>query len=265
MPATQVPTFMLLPDYSHAPDKDILLGTVLLLSKETKLPDPDLPVNETSRVNPSDDIIKRQVEAPWTFHSGDQRSWSGSLDADIPVFAPAGGGFGYGTKKSESFTIKCDRVDTQRFVPSRTYIAQTLQDDFIRDYCRKQWFPSVYLVTGIKVAHKAVIQCADGSGQDIRAQLAVDGTTSGVPIKAGPSLETSKETSRDVGTTIAGPFVLAYQLKRLRLKKDASLKEVESFNKFALFDDDVSKSSSPDALLESWDVDDIDLNSTFDS
>ena len=256
---TQPPSFMLLPDYTYPPNKDIHLGTLLLLSEETKLPNPDLPLNKPSRIPVSKSEIRRMEETSWSFVNGKQHSASAGFQAELPIFSPVGGGVGYGRSKSEDLTINCERLETERFVPSWGYLSMSLKDDYIQEYCRQYWSPSVYMVTGIKIAHNAVIENGNASGRSGHGNLSVDTTAAGVPLKVKPSLGASKDSNLKICSTITSPFILAYQLKRLKLKRDGLVRKVEGYNKHALMDDrkKVIDDTAAETLDEFWDVHDV--------
>lgn len=225
----QVPSFMLLPDYTYTPDKDIHLGTLLLLSEETKLPDPDHPFNSTDRVPILLDEVRKAVEAPWSFVQGQKYGGSASFDAELPVFSPVGGGIGYGKWKNEDLAIYCERLETTRFVPSYEYLSTALNNDRVKSYCVGRWFPSLYLVTGLKVAYNAVIKTGRSSGWSGHGNVSADLTPAGVPVKLGPSLGGGNDTHLEYRSTVQGPFVLAYQLKRLKLKRSGLMRKAEVF------------------------------------
>lgn len=258
----QRPTFMLLPDFGFHPGEDIQLGTLLLLSTETKLPDPDQPINTDTRLSPPISQVKRHGEHAWTFDSSTDSCWSAGVEADIPVFLPVGGSLGYGMTNKQRLVVECEQLDTERFVPTPTYLAEALADDFVRAYCQKRWHPSVYLVTGLKIAKKATITTgvSRSHGGNIKAKL--DASSFGVPVAAGPSFEASNAGTRDTARYIEGPFILAYQLKRLRLSRKGAVKAKESYNNFALFDDHIPIEDSE--TLDSWDFEEVQAGTEHD-
>lgn len=154
-------------------------------SKETKLPDPDIPLNEDDRVPIAEQDIKRHTERRWKFDSSKKRCWSAGLDADIPIFLPAGGGLGYNKNIAENLIIECEQLTTARFVPKPSYLTNAPKNDFVPDYCRKGWFPSVYMVTGLKIAEKASIQSENSSthGGGLKANVDATVELEGVAIK----------------------------------------------------------------------------------
>ncbi|KAK5723185.1 hypothetical protein LTR17_013905 [Elasticomyces elasticus] len=253
----QPKTFMLLPDYTQPPNRDITLGTLLMLSRDTGLPDPDLPLNKSSRPPINDNDIKRSTEEPWYFEHSSGNSKTGSIDAQVPVFAPVGGSFALGRSKSVDFVVTCNRLETERFAPSNQYLSKALQDEDVQHYCRQYFFPSVYMVTGIKIAHEAGIGGRSAVAGHTSVSAWVDTTSVGVPLQAGPATGVSSAAHAVSRTTILEPFILAYQLKRLKLRRDGSLRKAESFNKHALFDDSNETHISSDGDLGEWSIEDV--------
>jgi hypothetical protein len=66
----------------------------------------------------------------------------------------------------------------------------------------------------------------------------------------------SKATHKDLSHSIEGPFVLAYQLRRLKLKRDSSVSSMKVFNKVALFDDTTDESTAT-VWLDDWEIEDV--------
>jgi hypothetical protein len=229
---------MLLPDFMQKPGHRIHLGTLLLLNGDTKLPDPDIPLNEDTRVPIADTDVLNLTEEPWLYTKGRTYSGNLSLTAEFPVFTPVGGGFVLSRSKSEDLTIRCDKVETTRFAATKEYLVRAVAAErFVQEYCQQTWSPSVYLVTGLKTAHNAVI--SNDRSRSYRGSLdpSVDTTTVGVPLKFGVSVGTESAEERNVDHAIREPFILAYQLRRLKLRHDGSVKRDESYNNYALFDD----------------------------
>ncbi|KAK5710288.1 hypothetical protein LTR17_018994 [Elasticomyces elasticus] len=253
----QPKTFMLLPDYTHTPNRNVALGTLLMLSRDTGLPDPDLPLNKSSRPPIDDDDIKRSIEEPWYFEHSSGDSKFGSIDAQVPVFAPVGGSFALGRSKSVDFAVTCTKLETERFVPSNQYLSRALQDEDVQHYCRQYYFPSVYMVTGIKIANEACIGGRSAMAGHTNVNAWVDTTGLGVPLQAGPATGVVSAQRSVSQTTILEPFVLAYQLKRLKLKRNGSLRKAESFNKHALFDDRNETNGMIDGDLDDWCIEDV--------
>jgi hypothetical protein len=238
MTQAQSKTFMLLPDYMHKPNHNIHLGTLLSLSDDTKLPDPDLPLNEKTLISIAQENILTVVHEPWLFTNDQTFGGNLGLTAELPVFSPIGGGLVVGRSKTENLSIRCDRVETTRFVATNAYLAKSLAAEaYVQEYCRQTWRPSVYLVTGLMVAHNAAISSTRSKSHETSIGPSVDATAAGVPLKVGMSIEMADAQNHEAGNTVREPFILAYQLRRLKLKGDGSLRKDKSFNNYALFDD----------------------------
>jgi hypothetical protein len=250
---------MLLPDCTQRPDDKIHLGTIIPLSRDTKLPDADAPLNRYTRI-PPEEVIEAPPEYSWVYENGQTRSESAAANAQIPVFTPVGGGFVLGKSRGSNLTIKCARLETTRFVPKAEYLNQALADKEIRRYCQNRYFPSVYMVTGIKVAYNTELAASSNKASNCKIEGSVDTSALGVPLNVGLSPEVSRGYNDVSQSMVKEGFILAYQLRRLKLRKDASLKSDKSFNNFALFDDrdknETNESQSP--YTQFWVEEDVD-------
>lgn len=256
MTQAQPKTFMLLPDSMHKPNDRVHLGTLLSLSDDIKLPDPSLPLNEETRIPIAAKDILAVVHEPWLYKNGQTFSGNLSLTAELPVFSPIGGGFVLGRSKTDNLSIRCDKVETTRFVATNAYLAKSLAAEaYVQEYCGQTWRPSVYLVTGLMVAHNAVISSTRSSSHETSISPSVDATAASVPLKVGMSVGMASAQNCEAGNTINEPFILAYQLRRLKLKSDGTLRKDKSFNDYALFDDtdpgvDADQADSFDLIWE---------------
>jgi hypothetical protein len=199
-------TFMLLPDFSYPPSRDILLGTVLPWSKETKLPDPEYPLNEGTRVTPPENVIRTQVEQGWSSKHVKGTLVSPSIDAELPVFSPVSGTAAYNKTGSQTLNITCD-LKTESFAPSPQYLADTLNDPQVSAQCHKYWKPSVYLVTGLMVAENATIESITDGSHSGNIHGGVDTSGFGVPLNVGAGLEGSKSSFSKLGTSLQESFI----------------------------------------------------------
>ncbi|KAK3613401.1 hypothetical protein LTR56_027908 [Elasticomyces elasticus] len=251
-------TFMLLPDFSYTPNRDIVLGTVLPWSRETKLPDPEYPLNEGTRITPPEHKITTQVEPGWTAKHVKGTLISPSLDAELPVFSPFSASAAYDKTGSQTFDITCN-LKTERFAPSPHYLVDALKNPQVLAQCRKYWRPSVYLVTGLMIAENAMIRKVTDGTHAGRIHGGIDTSGFSVPLKVGAGFEASKSSSDEINTTPQNSFILAYELTRLRLKGDGSVKKQEKYVKHALFDDrrQESEEVTVESLKEDWETEEI--------
>lgn len=267
MAVSQPKTFMLLPDKMHKPDDDIHLGTILPLSKHTKLPDPDAPFNRYTRISPwPSDMRHPLIEKPWLYTGGRVLSGSAAINAEVP-FVPVGGSFVLGRSKEENITIQCDRVETTRFVPNVEYLKQSMADRDVQQYCRGRWFPSVYMVTGIKVAYNANAEAGTTQSLSGGFDVSVDATAQGVPVNVGLSPKLNFSAEGKLNSGVEDAFILAYQLRRIKLRRDSTVRKHEPLNKHNLFsdDDDGKALTERDNFLESWEEAEVTVDTVHET
>jgi hypothetical protein len=80
-------------------------------------------------------------------------------------------------------------------------------------------------------------------------------------LNVGAGLEGSKSSFSKLGTSLQESFILAYELTRLRIKRDGSLKYQEKFVKHALYDDRKQQGEKVEieALEKDWETEVVTL------
>ena len=242
------PSYMLLPNFNFFPGGQIQLGTILPAIKGGELPDPNRPKNLSFHV-PVDTALMNgeQNHNPWTFDSRKEIKDKATLQASISLLTGVGG-HAFGEKsKTRELTIDCKSVQVSSFRPDRNYLARSLDDEMLQTLARKLIRPPLYMVTGLMIADGAVIRVSDERGKASGAGLEADVTSQGVPVNLGVAGEHAQSGTSSLGSVPIKPFILAYQIVRLR-KKGTNIDD-EDQNKWGLFDDDNSID-----LLDGWDV-----------
>lgn len=117
----------------------------------------------------------------------------------------------------------------------------------------------------MKIATNATIHQTSKIGNHGNVEASVDSTGFGVPLKVGPTVEGARETSDATETVIAEPFILAYELKRVRMRRDCSRRKTDSYTKHALFDDRVAVDQDLEELGEMWEVEDVGVETEHDA
>lgn len=241
------PSFMLPPDFSFLPDKDIRLGSILPMARDTKRPNPRQPL--TAALTLTADDISTQEFTAWKWDSDSSRSIGGGVFADLSIIT----GIGAGVEGSRSYTrglaIECDRVVQTTFRPSQTSIAKAVSDQTVAAILKKLVRPSVYIITGVMVAHGANIEVRKGHSRSGGAHASADVTQVGVPVNAGVKGDVSRDQNSTLVQAPKEDFVLAYQLLRVRRKFNRSLDAVEE-NRWALFSDDGDDEGENDLVEE---------------
>jgi hypothetical protein len=259
MPRGLALTYMLPPTLSLVPDRDIKLGMLIpLTDTRPHLPDPDCNLTDSPNyVWPDQTLIKSDVEEPWTYNDAYKRSISGGIWADIPILTAVCGSLGFEQSKSEDITVQARRVETYRFTPNSKYIADALREPSAREYLLQDPKSSVFMITGMKIAYDAEVSLGKEEAKEFQGDLGADLTTLSAPIRVGPEAAMSRSSETHFQTKKAGPFVLAYHLKRIRKKKDGSI-EATRYNRHAfLFDDDVATAVAETQFEDEWDVEEV--------
>jgi hypothetical protein len=247
------PSYMLLPNFNFSPDGQIQLGTILPAIKGGDLPDPNRPKNSSFRVPVEANLIngKRDFK-PWTFDSRKDVKNKVALQASISLLTGVGGHVSGDLSKARDIMIDSEYVRVESFRPDKRYLAKALDDDLLRTLARKLSRPPLYMVTGLMVAHGAVVRVCDERGAAVGAGMEADVTSQGVPLKAGVDGEHSHSGRSTLVCATTDPLILAYQIVRLR-KKRGELTD-EDKNTWGLFSDDRDCNAESDELLD-WEID----------
>lgn len=249
------PSFMLLPDFAFLPDRDITLGRILPLARGTEQPNPRQPL--TVAVPVVRDDVATQEWAPWAWDSDSSLSARGAVFADLSLVTGIGAGIDASNTRTNSLTVRCERVIQTSFRPTPAALAAVLADQTVSAILHKFSRRSVYVVTGLMVAHGADIEVKRGQGRVGGAHASADITQVGAPLKAGVEGEVSKSQNSMLHRIPKNDFILAYQLLRLRRRIGGSLDAREE-NTWALFNDDDDKESATDGsdkLMERVEID----------
>jgi hypothetical protein len=247
------PSYMLLPNFTFSPGGQIQLGSILPAIKGGDLPDPNRPKNSSFRIPVEASLMNgKQDFKPWTFDSRKHVKNKTVLQASISLLTGVGGHVSGEKSKTRELMIDSEHVRVESFRPDKKYLAKALDDDMLRALSRKLSRPPLYMVTGIMVAHGAVIRVSDERGAAVGAGVEADATSQGVPLNAGVDVEHSHSGRSTVVNVPTEPFVLAYQIVRLR-KRSGGITD-EDHNKWGLFSDDRDGDDESEDLLD-WEVD----------
>jgi hypothetical protein len=217
---------MLLPNFSFLPNRDIHLGTVLTSAKGSKIPDPKRPLNKSTRLPIHDSEITSQEYKPWSWDSSKATTTKTGLHAGISLLTGLGGSISKEGAKGYNLTIDCARVRTSSFRPDKRYLARTVQDDEIRALAEKKLLaPPLYMVVGLMVASGAAVSVSRNRSCGFSGDLSVDGSSVGVPISLGPEAEYGRSRYSKLQGVPTEPFILAYEVVRLRMKRRGEVEE----------------------------------------
>jgi len=269
------PSYMLLPSFSFLPNREIQLGTVLTSAAagqgSSKIPDPKRPLNKTTRPKINDADVTTQEYKPWSWDSSKSRTAKGGLHAGISLLTGIGASVSKEGAKGYNLAIECERVQTSTFRPDRKYLAQTVQDSDIKRIGEKKLLGArpLYMIVGLMVAHGANVTISHNRNYGFSGDLSVDGTSSGIPLSLGPEGEFSRGSSSKLQGVPIEPFILAYEVVRLRMKRGGRVEERDEKG-WALFRSNVPVELDlldDDAVVagfeEEWEVDAVTVEDVF--
>lgn len=229
------PTFMLLPNFTYMPDGPLQLGSIIPRSKETKRPDPRRLLNRSTLSPPSE--TTEQIFEPWSWDSEEEHSRNAGVFAEVSMLTGVGGRFEGNRTRLNRFKIRCDKATQKIFCPDDTYVLQAIEGPDIQTILKKSQRPTIFLVTGIMVAHGASIAVQPSLGASLGLKVTADATPLGVPLAAGGDIGFANIASSKLENVPTEPFILAYQLRRIRRKFFSDSTTEGDENTWALFDD----------------------------
>jgi hypothetical protein len=243
-------TFALLqpPIFDVLPDTDVRLGTVHPRTKSRpRRPDTKRQLNRASRVPVPQSLYRTRIDPSIIIESKKLRSYGTSITAHLPFLQGIGGDISGEDSNETTFCISATNVETQWFSPDEAYFAQALKSVAVRKELWNIRTPSVFMVTGVKIAERATI--VTGRKRTIGSELGpeIDLTPFGIPIELGATIN-AKRGDHLIILTQKAQFVLAFETRRIKVRKDMYVEG--DFNKFALLDDETGKSGLTSKRLE---------------
>ena len=244
-------SFMLLPSFSFRPDHTICLGTILTSAKGSKLPDPKRPLNGGTRMEVDPSAVQHQHYEPWIWSNCEGYTVQAGLYANVPFLTGVGGNVSKAATQGNSLAIASKHVYTSSFRPDAKYLARAVQDETVKAIRQKLFSPPLYMVVGLMVADGAEISIIQERSNGHSAGLGLDVTQMGAPLNIGSEAGYNRSSNTKLTGVPTEPFILAYEIVRLRAKKDGSVQEWDE-NKWAIFDD--SKDTAASAFEDSWEI-----------
>ena len=242
------PTFIPIPQVQnlrYPPETHIVLGTILTDDRDPRIPlcrKPVVPIKD-------DEIIRDQEPWPWHWDSNDHISGKARIPAKIPGL-PVGGGLSGEGASNTAVVIDSKHVKTQFFSPDLEYLQKVTENPIVESYTEKRGRPWAHLVISIMIAESATFEITRGKQKGFKAELQADASGAGVPAAVAAEAGANKQSGSTLKSGPIGPFVLAYQLLKVRPRKDGTA-ERKADNQPALFDD--SESAAQD-LMDEWEI-----------
>lgn len=123
------------------------------------------------------------------------------------------------------------------------------------------------MIVGLMVAHGANVTISHNRSYGFSGDLSVDGSSAGIPLSLGPEGEVIRGSRSKLQGVPVEPFILAYEVVRLRMKRGGRVKERDEKG-WALFRSNVPVELDlldPDVaeFEEEWEVDEVGLEDVF--
>jgi hypothetical protein len=222
------------PSFDVIPDTDVVLGSIHPRTKtKPRRPDTKLILNRSNRIAIPPAVFRSRTDPILCLDSESLRSGGAGIKAYLPYISSVGGEIS-GKASSESVVyIVAENVETQWFVPDRAYLEQAIEGVAVKQQLLDFRRPSVFLVTGVKIAERATIITGSTQKNGGEVGLQVDLTQFGVPIEVGASI---KAKCKDCRTVVVqkSRCVIAFETRRVRKKQNGY--NEEAFNDFAFLD-----------------------------
>jgi len=231
--------YFIAPDFDCPPDTAILIGHILSdpalpyesLNADSHLPAPASITLTTSKTGFS--TTRSQLS------SGKFGIWAQILEGAF------GGGVGHNFDNSQNLDFEIDEIDTRFIKPAgketKEYMSNCVEDEDVQTFLEGSRFrKSIYMIIGLKIAKGAKVSKGSEKSRETIAELMVDGTAGGMPVKAGPQAEIRKDKQESTEWRDEKSFVFAYRLRKITCKKGKIVEDAE-FNKGAFLDLESSK------------------------
>ena len=218
------------------PDTDVQLGTIHPRTKtKPRGPDTKRLLNRTSRVPVPAALYRTRQDPSVILEGGQLRSGGAGIDIHLPFLEGIGGKIGGEASTETVLYINAKDVETQWFQPDDAYFAQALKGVAIRKELLHFRRPSVFMVTGVKIAESATIVtgCRRDTGTELGPEI--DLTPFGIPIEVGASIN-ARRGDYHIVPVQKTKFLLAFETRRIRIKDEGYTED--DFNKFAFLDDE---------------------------
>jgi len=223
--------YFLAPTRNYTPGNRIRLGNIVL--------DPLAPDEARNSLEP--DTLPgydQHTEEGCGFNRNNETNINASIWAN---FLRAVLQINVGSDSSSQLDLECEAVVNQEFTPTRAFLDSCVLDPDIQsmaaDIAFWQRTLDVYMITGVKIAKGASSVVDFAKSKNIQLHASGDGTApsgGAVPLKGGMSGGVHSAAMGSDSFTKADDFVLAYRLRRIRLKRSGEIKSDENFTKGSL-------------------------------
>ncbi|KAI5362550.1 hypothetical protein Slin15195_G062060 [Septoria linicola] len=255
-----LPVWFLPPTRDRPPVAALRLGDIIASPW-----DPEERINDDPPPTVAPDSIRTRHEPSWSWTKEFSRSSGGGLFASFLSLSGIGPDLHFSIDKAHREIYTAEELVTQYFVPTKSYIEQSLQDVDVADALTGPGAKKrVYMITGIKTAYGATFAAEAMRAKSTYVQIGVDATSFGVPITIGPKGHHVDAMGEKQSAAGLSDFVFGYRLRELRYKKGKV--EHKKYLKGALYERD-AKSVDTNVLsnqaaieVDDLDVQDVDID-----
>ena len=232
--ANMVKEYFLAPNFTTAspPEGPIKLGSIIRNINEFE------PLNEHVRTIPATRLSPLHVKDSLDISLDDLHSAHLSLTARALEVLGLGTGASVQRTKGTNHIISCEHLETQTFIPTPSYISDSMDDPRVRSFMRSSRFRiPVYMVTGLKIARGASSTSSSSSVVAVEhdTSLLPAGTPASVGMKAGYTRNIGHVEKCDRSTD----FIVAFKVKKVWLDRKEEV-NYKAYNKRAVMQDGTS-------------------------
>ncbi|KAF9879162.1 hypothetical protein CkaCkLH20_03395 [Colletotrichum karsti] len=229
--SSNTPTYVPSPNWDIPADSDIVvLGRLI---KDPKNPQSRIPKSSADPIPPPKVYEGEKTDWQTTL----EKLRSGSIGIWAKCLQLVQGGLNFGQLKESMEDHKFASLETKYFVPDDDYLAKVLEDVGVRAYLFvHHWRKPIYLITGIKIARGASVATTSSTETSARADIKVDGTSTGAPVDVGHEATWESKNMRGISYGGSTDYIFAYQLLKMKPKKGAGTSSNSTFVKGAVFE-----------------------------
>lgn len=232
-------TYQLAPNFDIPPPPKcpLKLGQIL-----TNLKDPLYCLNANKVVEPLDSPVIESLPAKGLSATRAQLKEHGfKVWAKLADLFPIGasGEHGHQASWEDAFTI--ERVETTFFLPTTSYVADSLNCDGVKSYLEgARWKKPLFMITGIKVAVNATVESYKAGTRNTHVEASAAVSPAGPSIAAGAATGSKTENSESTSFSSDG-FLLGFEVRQIVCSKNKPPK-TKPYNEGAFFEAGGSKS-----------------------
>jgi hypothetical protein len=207
-------------------------------------------------------LLRTREEKSWSWIKEFERSRGGGVFGSFLQLLGIGGEIDSTVDRTHTAVYAADRMLTEEFLPDKRYLAQSLQDDGVRDMFVGPGHKSkVYMITGLKIAYGATKAVEMMKKRGIHAQIGLDASAVGAPLTllVGPMVHFSSSMTEKLAAG-SSDFVFGFKLRRLSYKKGVVIDE--AYDRGAQYG--LGESDGKDQGPETLDADDFEIESVED-